>query len=287
MRNDARLLELEFLSLMMRRERKFGDSRVEVSQDQGVPHRDMIVHLLVEGMVNDVAGLRPWSNDIDEMTRLVMEKAEYERNRDLVFLLDQQKISVRISHKGRIRLAELEQSIKTGREREEFGILWAGRYWERDLRIALLSVSKESPVACCFLDMNGLKAINDNHPRGHEAGDDAMREYLRAIADNIEGVGDAYRCGGDEVVVILPGTNADTAGKLMAALLKQLGEEKIHGIEKLTASCGVGVATDPDQDPKALRTAVDAVQYKAKEASKAGPTRRSVLAIEGRELVVF
>lgn len=69
--------------------------------------------------------------------------------------------------------------------------MWAGRYWERDLRIALLSVSKESPVACCFLDMNGLKAINDNHPRGHEAGDDAMREYLRAIADNIEGVGDA------------------------------------------------------------------------------------------------
>lgn len=46
---------------------------------------------------------------------------------------------------------------------------------------------------------------------------------MRAVAANVEGLGDAYRYGGDEVVVILLGINTDTAGKLMAALLQQLG----------------------------------------------------------------
>ena len=59
---------------------------------------------------------------------------------------------ITISHKGRLRIAELEQQRQTGRDREEFGILLAGRYWERGIRIALLRASNESPVAVAFLD---------------------------------------------------------------------------------------------------------------------------------------
>lgn len=278
MSSDARLLELEFLSRLSR------FAQTEVSINSNIPFRDMIVHLLVEGMVNDVAGLRLWSNNIEEMTHHVMRVAEYERNRALVFFLDNQKISVRISHKGRVRLAELEQAIKAGREREPFGILLGARYWERDLSIALLSASTDAPVALCFLDMNGLKAINDE--RGHEVGNEAIRAFLRVVAANVEEVGDAYRYGGDEVVVILPGTNADAAEKRMVALLKQLGGEKIDGVETLTASCGIGIAANPDLPSKRFSEAVDAVQYRAKAASKEGPKRQSVLALEGGKVVV-
>lgn len=275
---DARLLELEFLSRLSRTD------TVEVSLDGHIPRRDMIVHLLMEELVNDVAGLKPWSSNITEVAPKLMLQANYDRHMTLALFLDGQRVSLRISHKGRVRLAELDQSIKTGREREPFGILFGARYWERDLRIALLSASNDAPVALCFLDMNGLKAINDS--LGHEAGNDAIRTFMRSVAANVEGLGDAYRYGGDEVVVILPGTNADTAGRLMAALLKQLGEEKIQG-SGLTASCGVGVCIDPGHDPKAFSAAVDAMQYKAKAASKAGPARRSVLAVAGGEPQVF
>lgn len=279
MSSDARLLELQFLSRLSRQ------ANVEVRQDSNIPFRDMIVHLLVDGMVNDVAGVRLNSNDPEGMTHVIMRQAEYERNKTLFLFLDMQKVSLRISHKGRVRLAELEQAIKTGREREPFGILLDGRYWERDLRIALLSASKESPVAFCFLDMNGLKAIND--VKGHQAGDEAIRTFFRVVASNVAESGDAYRRGGDEVVVILPGLNADEAGTSMTALLNQLGTEKLDGVEILTASCGVGVAVDPDLDPKKFSDAVDAVQYKAKDESKKGPNRRSVLAIEGRNIQVL
>lgn len=276
-RTDARLLELEFLGRLVRSE------SVVVRKDENIPQRDMIVHLLAEGMVNDAAGL-----DIkpDDLYRKWIEKeTSYERNTNICQFLIGLPIELRISHRGRVRLSELEQALKTGREREPFGILLAARHWERDLRMALLSASKETPVALGFLDMNGLKAINDS--LGHEAGNEAIRAFLRTVAAIVDGTGDAYRYGGDEVIVILPATNVDAAAKLMTILLRQLGEEKIDRIGKLTASCGVGVADDPDIDPKTFSEAVDAIQYKAKAASKEGPQRRSVLAIEGNTMQVL
>ena len=232
--SDARLLELDFLSYLSR------NGVVEVCNDgTNIPRRDMIVHLLMEELVNDIAGSEPNADrSAWYEAELIFESLKYDRNQNLIFFLTGRKISMRISHKGRIRLAELEHAIKTGREREPFGILYGARYWERDLRIALLSASQDAPVALCFLDMNGLKSINDTH--GHEAGNDAIRTFLRVIAANVEEVGDAYRYGGDEVVVILQCTDADKAGALMAALLKELGEEKIESLEYLQPPAGLG-----------------------------------------------
>ena len=167
--SDARLLELDFLSRLSRYE------SIQVLNDRNVPRRDMIVHLLLEEMVNGVAGIKNIAGTTDFKAKLIVQQAEYERLCTLVEFLAGKQVIIRISHKGRVRLAELEQAIKIGREREPFGILFAARYWERDLRIALLSASKESPVTLCFLDMNGLKAINDVH--GHEA---AMRPSVHS-----------------------------------------------------------------------------------------------------------
>lgn len=274
MSNDSRLLELEFLSHLSRLE------QTAVTLGPSSPRRDMIIHLLLEGMVSDIVGFKVWSRDFDEMARYVIQHTEHQRQLALVQLLDGQTVHLRINHKGRVRVAELEQAIKTGREREPFGILLNARYWERDLRIALLSASTSTPVALCFLDMNGLKAINDS--KGHEAGNEAIRTFLRVVAANVEGAGDAYRYGGDEVVVILPDTDADTAAKLMASLLKQLGEEKVDGINMLTASCGVGATVDPELNPKKFSEMVDKMQYAAKVASKEGAQRRSALVVEGK-----
>lgn len=279
MSSDARLLELEFLSRLARCE------SLNVSQDGRIPWRDMIVHLLMQELVNDVAGVKPWTDNYHDMVFQLVPQAKSDQLCTLAMFLAGQQANLRISHKGRVRMAELEQAIKTGREREPFGILFNGRHWERDLRIALLSASKDKPVALCFLDMNGLKSINDSI--GHGAGDEAIRTYLRVVAANVEEVGDAYRCGGDKVILILPGTDIETAEKMMSALLKQLGEEKVEGVELLTASCGIGVAAEQDMTPKRFRAAVDAVQYEAKAESKAGPKRRSVLAIVGRKLQMF
>jgi diguanylate cyclase (GGDEF)-like protein len=56
-------------------------------------------------------------------------------------------------------------------------------------------------VGICFVDINGLKAINDE--QGHEAGD----TYIREAADIISVIFKkkyCYRIGGDEFVVVMP-----------------------------------------------------------------------------------
>lgn len=278
--NDARLIEVELLSQLSQ------NDVIEVTSDSNIPRRDMIVHLLIERLVNDVAGYKPRDGEAAwSAAQNMFESVDYDRNINLVSFLRGQKISMRISHKGRIRLAELEQSIKSGREREPFGILYNAKYWERDLRIALLSASAKTPVALCFLDMNGLKVINDKG--GHEKGNEAIRAFLRTVAANVEGVGDAYRYGGDEVVVILPASDLDAAENLMTVVLKQLGEEKIDGLGVLTASCGVGCAFTPFEEVKGFIEMVDKVQYDAKIESKVGSDRRSALAVVGRSMRVL
>ena len=59
----------------------------------------------------------------------------------------------------------------------------------------------ERSLACVFIDVNGLKRVNDNE--GHEKGD----EMLKAVANEIKkqfGDDFAYRIGGDEFVIFVP-----------------------------------------------------------------------------------
>ncbi len=86
---------------------------------------------------------------------------------------------LRLTHLGRVRISELKQALRAGREREPFGILWDVRHWEQDVQLAILETREESPLAIAYLDMNGLKQVNDDY--GHDAGDLALKTYLMSV----------------------------------------------------------------------------------------------------------
>ena len=77
-----------------------------------------------------------------------------------------------------------------------------------------------SPVAVGFIDLDGLKAINDN--RGHGAGDQILADAAHQIATSIGHDGFVARLGGDEFVVVLSGPAALTTGDRLTALQNQL-----------------------------------------------------------------
>src|SRR6266478_3392662 len=104
---------------------------------------------------------------------------------------------LRLTHSGRVRVSELKQALRAGRIREQYGMLWDGRHLQTDLQIALLDASEMAPLSVGFLDMNGLKDINDSV--GHEAGSLAVRAYFQAVATALSDQGEAYGVGGDEV----------------------------------------------------------------------------------------
>ena len=86
-----------------------------------------------------------------------------------------------------------------------------------------------TPLSVCMLDLDGFKEINDT--RGHDAGDDA----LVLVADVLRRDGEAYRHGGDEFVLVLPGrsrTDAVSVGDTIR--------------ERMPLAVSVGIATYPD-----------------------------------------
>lgn len=262
---DARLEEMEFLARLARSEDMV---HTENRHPKDTHRRRMIAHLIVDGYLNDIGSViwNPGQKAVHEGRNRLQLVLEEQRTETISRLLTGQPIKVSIGHKGRVRLAELEQQMKTGRDRDEFGILLAGRYQERDLSIALLSASESAPVAVAFLDMNGLKAINDS--RGHEVGDRAIKAFFHAVIAGIEGVGEAYRVGGDEVVVVMPGQQLQDARNRMRSILTHLRGAKVDDIGHLSCAIGLIVVSDPNDSASLVRDRADKIQYAAKAASK-------------------
>ena len=287
---DARLRELTFLA-ELEREAFVHLSCESLNKDPA--YKSMALHLLHSGFLNGLDNVPciPGYNvvplaDAGGRTNL---QAEYERRlwKDIADAMANQSVLVQISHLGRVRRSELEQALRTGRDREPFGILLAMRHRDQAVAMALLSASPQSPVSLAYLDMNGLKAINDEF--GHAAGDAAIKRYVQTIAGLLGGKAEGFRGeGGDEVVVVMRDTSVDAASDLMRAFLRRLENEPEldngkMGTAHLTASCGIASTTDPRAEAHVLIERADSQQRRAKVESKSG-ARRSVLAVEGRDL---
>ena len=80
----------------------------------------------------------------------------------------------------------------------------------------------DSPAGIVYLDVNGLKDINDQY--GHEFGDTVLVECARRMKQVFEGA-DFYRIGGDEFVIICPGIEKDVFHSKLRELRAQFQKE--------------------------------------------------------------
>jgi diguanylate cyclase (GGDEF)-like protein len=125
------------------------------------------------------------------------------------------------------------------------------------------------PLAVIVADLDDFKAVNDRH--GHPTGDKVLREFAEALKASVREIDIPSRWGGEEFVVVLPGT--DEAGGAHVAerirrefarrvVLAPSGEQIIS-----TASFGV-VGFAGRGGTSQLLAAADAALYKAKRAGK-------------------
>ena len=99
----------------------------------------------------------------------------------------------------------------TGALRRRIGLAAMAREVERAERTG-------DPLVVAFLDVNGLKAINDG--RGHLAGDELLRGIVKCIGRALRPYDVVMRFGGDEFVCSLSGQTLDGA----RARFDQIGE---------------------------------------------------------------
>ena len=121
-----------------------------------------------------------------------------------------------------------------------------------------------SSVAVVMLDLNNLKTIND--AGGHGAGDAHLVRVARAIRDVLPNSAAGGRWGGDEYVLLLPGS-VSKAVSVVARLQAMI--PKVGGLPAFAA--GVATCTAGDTLERSLALA-DAEMYQAKEQQREGVT---------------
>lgn len=274
---DPRLEEFEYLAEL---ERDWSGRNETHPKDS--PRRRLIADLILSGCVNGPDYLSRVHSVSLGNPRELQQSLDGNRVLDIALLLKGQEIAVKISHRGRVRKSEIEQQLRSGRDREPFGVLISKRHFQVDLRLALIKCDSQAPVSVGVIDMNGLKTINDTF--GHNAGDEAIRSYLLAVAGVLETSGEGYRGdGGDEVFVIIPALPFSEAAGIAKAILQQINSERLAQWPnvRLSASFGLAWTDDPTRIPDDLNRKADELMYRAKQASKDTSTSR--LALEGAE----
>lgn len=265
MPDDARLLELTWLSELEKVSRGYGPFGAHS------PEERLAIYLLAHGYAESATGPAP-SHGHNFASGPVVDPDAATRWRAIAQIRDGSTVALRVTHAGAVRRAELEQQLKAGRIKEPMGLIWDGRHFRQDTRVALLDASPTHPLGVVYLDLNDVKVFN---AESHATGDDAIRRYLEVIAEVSFDQGEAYRLSGgaDEVLVLLPSTTEADAIAWARKVLDALGREAVSGIS-LRAAAGVVVATDPGESVDELKDRADRQQLRAKEESKKDPMRR-------------
>ncbi len=125
------------------------------------------------------------------------------------------------------------------------------------------------PISVLMIDIDDFKSINDTH--GHQTGDRVLRELGELIRDSLRETDMVFRYGGEEFLVILPGTPLEGALRAGENVRKRV---ELHsfpiegGSYKLTVSIGVAQGHREDRSAGDLIGRADRALYLAKKTGK-------------------
>lgn len=123
-------------------------------------------------------------------------------------------------------------------------------------------VGPDHPVSVVYFDLDHFKLLNDTH--GHAIGDAALRVVAEVAGREVREGDLLARLGGEEFVVVAPGTDRAKAEQLAERLRHRLPDALASAVgERLTASFGVSTLL-PGEAPAVALGRVDALMYRAK-----------------------
>ena len=135
-------------------------------------------------------------------------------------------------------------------------------------------------LSLSLFDLDHFKQVNDRY--GHAAGDAVLRSVGQLCAHSFRGADMAARVGGEEFLVLLPGSTAEQAQAIMARFISALAGLEIDiGTQTLHVTATAGVVQQAGESLDALMARVDAVMYTGKQAGR----NRVVVAIPATEAI--
>jgi diguanylate cyclase (GGDEF)-like protein len=162
------------------------------------------------------------------------------------------------------------RTLRHDAEHDALTGLLSRRTFDADLEL----LDDDQPVSLILVDIDDFKSVNDTF--GHAVGDDTLRIVAEALAANSRQTDRAYRIGGDEFAVLMPGcatSNAIRRAEAVRCAVETSPRFDLVGRgarARRTVTVSLGVASLPDhaRHHLELRHAADAAMYTAKNAGR-------------------
>lgn len=144
------------------------------------------------------------------------------------------------------------------------------RYFESQFQAQFEKAkSSGSALSIVMCDIDHFKSVNDTH--GHDVGDVVIKECATRITDSVRRTDIACRFGGEEFVILMPGTSDVMASHVCERVRETICLEPVHGNgagdAEVTVTMSFGVSTleyDEDDTPEKLLKRADLALYSAK-----------------------
>ncbi|MFM7531648.1 MAG: GGDEF domain-containing protein, partial [Rubrivivax sp.] len=129
------------------------------------------------------------------------------------------------------------------------------------------------PLAVGLIDIDNFKKLNDT--LGHSAGDVALKALAERVKEGLRPEDTVARFGGEEFVVLLPGTPVDEAQAVLTRLQRELTKSLfLHEKREIFVTFSAGVTALRGTEP--LQTALERADEALYEAKRTGKNRTCI-----------
>lgn len=134
---------------------------------------------------------------------------------------------------------------------------------EAEMQIAFRDCT---PLSLALIDLDHFKSINDRF--GHARGDDVLRHFAACGRQHLRGRDTLARIGGEEFLVLMPGTGLARAAEAIERLRRHLPREVPHPDLGCTYTMSAGVAEYCGNAVQDLFERADRALYHAKHLGR-------------------
>jgi two-component system cell cycle response regulator len=238
----------------------------------GIDPLELISRIRAEPRTHQTVILTLFDRNIDRT--LLLRAFELGASDWLEFPLDGNELVVRCKNhiKRKIYQDKLQRHVDTAIEMmavDPLTGLFNRRYLQKHLNTLYITGALRN-ISILMIDIDHFKSINDRF--GHAFGDIVIRSISSALLDNTRAFDTVTRYGGEEFVILLPGTGVAEASVIADRLLVSVRslEFNVSLNQELRVSVSIGIALVAEETaaPEYILNEADKALYKAKSTGR-------------------